>query len=232
MNFPGIIGTGVHALQWYMEQLQELSRSAEGKDVILPTKIIGIPFTPINTLLPYQMEKAGEQLFPYFEEMERFNNAPYILANITLHEALDKMKSTFTPSTHFIHLSDLLKEQPIAEGEKIMVIGTEYTMTHNYIPRLLLLSYPRIKIVRPTQDEIEKLDELRTLFYSTPSPEKAKIVFNGILENHPDTTFVIACTEHALALKYIEDQSRFINLPKEQCRALLTSYKNMTHVAP
>jgi hypothetical protein len=172
-----------------------------------------------------KMEEAGTMMVPYFKEMEMINNSSYILGNITLHEAMERVMTSYSPTRKFISLRSIINnQQEKLEGNKLMIIGSRYTMKNSYIPNILLSLVKNTQIVEPTDDLVEEIDKLRKSYYDKSDPSKAEKVFGKLTSTYPNVTFIISCTEHAIALSDVKDQRRFLNLPKEQCYELLRRF--------
>lgn len=230
MNFPGVIGTGSNALNWYLSRLNELGTEKYGYDYVLPLKVLKTEFRPINNELPYNIKKASSLLEPYFREMEEMTDAPYILANITLHEAVNRFSSA--PSSQFINLEKICSNTSLAGNQTVMILGSSFTMQHEYLPNLLRGCNQNIKVVKPSKEWIENFDQLRKVYYLGGNPTHSREVFTSLFRLNPHIdTFIIACTELSIALedssiKQVFDQ-RIFNLPVEQCKLLLNRASNL-----
>jgi aspartate/glutamate racemase len=217
-SYAGILATGANAGTWYFSQLLEQAMEKWGADYVLPVKTLTVPFEPINALLPDRMEEAAEKMLPYFHEMEKLGIKKYILANITLHEAFDKVKGKIYNHS-LLHLREII-EQVFAKKQKIMIIGTLYTMNNPYLPSLF--NAGTVEFLTASESLQQQIDALRKVFYHRRDDEMAAMIFDRLLREHPEVdTFVIACTEHALALEKLADKSRFISLPHLQIEYLL-----------
>lgn len=234
MDFPGIIGTGTRALNWYLSTIQRLGAVKFGKEYVVPTKIIGVPFTPINQLLPLEMEKASQLILPYFKEMESMTKGDYLLANITLHEAVQFFNSRDFPSSRFINLHKVIQHCAFDKNENVMIIGSAFTMQHDYLPKVIHFEFPGINIIHPDKNTIQALDNLRKTYYSRADASLARETFEDLVKRYNKvSTFIIACTEHAIALEEFTRtndlaKGKFINLPAEQCKLLLASTSKYT----
>lgn len=221
-SFPGILLTGVRSGQWYLQQLQQTARKLKGDEYILPLKILQTPFEEINVLLPHNIEKAAQKLLPYLMEMKQMKAQPFILANITLHETFNFYKENQAEQIPIISISDVLKAKLPKSAKKIVVLGTYYTMSSNYIS-----SQMPEHIYLETIDKglKEKVNKLRILFNTEVDASFANEVFNELLNTYPDVDcFVLGCTELSLALEYFNTKSPFFNLPKFQCDQLVETY--------
>ena len=157
---------------------------------------------------------------PYFQEMEMLGVDKYVLANITLHEAFDAI-SPHTVNTRLLHIRDILHSIFDGVRRKILITGSLYTMNSAYLPSLFPLG--SIEMVHASPRLQKQLDDLRKIYYlGRQDADRSGAVFSELTRSHPEVeAFVIACTEHALALREITDQSRFLNLPRLQITHLL-----------
>lgn len=226
MDFPGIIGTGTRALDWYYNTIQQLGRDQWGDDFVVPVKILGTPFHFINEQLPHNMRTAGEIIVPYFAEMEKMTRGAYILANITMHQAVDIAVQNHNANRQFIHLSRIIEASRLKDEATIMILGSAFTMQNDYLLDLFRMRFPNLKIIQPNEDAIRSFDALRKAFYTQSDELLAQKTFRQLAAKYTEvSTFVIACTEHALAFECcsstLRTSSKFLNLPLEQCKALL-----------
>jgi len=221
INYAGILMTGARAGVWYLRELLNRARALNGDDFVLPVKTLSVPFHSINALLPKKMALASAKMLPYFQEMEILGVDKYILANITLHEAFDQVQHQIS-GTRILHLHDIIRNTFNKGKKKIMIVGSMYTMRGSYLPSLF--DHDHIEIVDASGVMQISLDELRRKFYNGNNRQLANQVFDDLLQQYPEVdAFVIACTEHALALEEYPDKDRFISLPHLQVEYLLNS---------
>jgi aspartate/glutamate racemase len=207
MHKPCVILTGKNAGVWYIQTLNALVNTYPSFEY----ETIQVNFEPINALLPYKMKDAAKLLEPSFKEMER-RQKPYILANITLHEAV--MYFSF-PTKYFISIDAILKKEVLGIEGALSILGTKYTMNHHYIAGLL----PHVEIVSLPENIQEKIDVLRQVYFKTSHKKMSKEVFH-LLNQHESTRYIIACTELAMALTDAKIALKTIHLPELQCRYL------------
>lgn len=220
-NYAGILMTGANAGVWYLQQLVHQARVLWGEDYVPPIKTLSVPFESINALLPARMDDAADKMLPYFHEMESQGIEKYILANITLHEAYDKIKGQI-PNDHMLHLREIIRQTFYGKKKKIMIIGSLYTMNSLYLPSLF--DPGTVQLIKVNKTLQLQVDKLRKVFYKRDDHKMAKVVFKNLTEAHPEVdAFVIACTEHALAIENLPDKSRFVSLPHLQIEYLLKS---------
>lgn len=218
MQKPAIILTGSISGQWYIQTLNQLFKEIHGTDKTFNYITLQTDFNKINPLLPYRLKEAAKLLEPYFIEIEKRTQHPYILANITLHETL---KYFTTKPNNFISLKEILNKEKNKLNGKIGILGTAYTMQNQYIPSLV----PNSEIIDLPNEIVQQVDELRkAYFYKKDAALANKVLKN--LEPFDADYWIIACTELSVAfLDSHFDENKVINLPKLQCKALLESLK-------
>jgi len=206
MSRPAVLLTGREAGDWYRDTLAQLDPAGT-------FHMLQVDFEPINALLPNKLQEAAKLLEPYFEKLEQ-QKRPYILANITLHEAVQYF--SFTPK-YFISIQDILQQVLPQHSEKVIILGTKYTMNHSFIPSLI----PN-QIVKQLPSDIEnEVEELRKLYNYNRDPKRSKQLFQD-LQDFPQHHFMIACTELAMVLEDADPPTsfRFIHLPLLQCQSI------------
>lgn len=218
MNLPGILLTGASAGSWYVNTLHRLHGEAMQQENPFEHWALQTDFAPINELLPYQMNSAAVLLEPYVRKMETTTSQPYILANITLHEAIRDFQD---PPRQLLHIERILQEQCAGLTGRVGVLGTSFTMQHSYIPSII----PHLQTEPLPSLAIAEIDALRRFYYTKPAPELAKAVFSKIQTIQADY-WIIACTELAMAYEDAAIPLPLIHLPELQCRYLLRHVAN------
>ena len=213
MHKPAILLTGRAAGVWYKNTLQQLE----------PTynfNFVQVDFEPINALLPDKLKAAALLLEPYFQELEK-QKVPYILANITLHEAVQYFTC---PPKYFISIGDILQQELKEHAEKVIILGTKYTMNHSFIPSLIP---NQIKEKLPIDLENE-INELRKIYNNEGDIKKSTVLFQKLEKEYPKHNFMIACTELAMAFRDANPspQLHIAHLPLLQC-GYLCKKKNL-----
>jgi aspartate/glutamate racemase len=216
---PGILATGSRSAMWYYNQLQRLAQEARGADAVFPVKILQMPFEEINRLLPFHMKEAATLLIPYLQEMHRMGARPFILANITLHEALDLDECPGEGLEEIIHVRGLLAAHFRGLRQKVALLGTAYTMRAPYMTDMIRRCGQDLIELSPEHREL--VDRLRLTYYAADQPESACEVFHTLSKAYPHIQcFVLACTELSLALERYPAKERFVDVPSLQCAAL------------
>lgn len=210
MHKPSVILTGKKAGDWYVQTLNGLVNTHPTFEY----DAIQVHFEPINALLPDKMEAAAKLLEPYFREME-YRQKPYILANITLHEAVKYF--SFSPRC-FISIEKILKNEVKNIHGKQAILGTKYTMNHNYISSLL----PKIEIVSLPEKIQDNIDRLQQVYFNSSNTKMTNEFIIELSQLKIDH-YILACTELTLALDDSVLELKTINLPELQCWYLLHS---------
>lgn len=211
MNRPGIILAGKKAGNWYVETLNKLVESAHPS---FEYQTLQIDFDPINALLPDKMKEAARLLEPYFVEFEMLAQ-PYILANITLHEAVQYF--SFSPE-YFISIDQIFRNKLLPLNGKVTVLGTKYTMNHSYIKTIL----PGLELITLSEKIQNLVDSLRKLYNYSEDADLARELY-AELDRLDVAHLVIACTELSVAWNDISKDKRWIDLPELQCENLILS---------
>lgn len=215
-----IIGTGKNAAFWYLQKCHELYQKQNGPIEEFPVHLINIPFEPINAILPDQMEEAGRLLLPHLNQVDDLDGSQFILANITLHEAIDLQEQHYRVKTPFISLRTVITNHWDPENKKAMILGTYYTMQSNYLSSLF--DDFNVEFITPNKTDFKAIDQLRTAYFDSPNPEAAEKMFDTLKMNYLEVDcFIIGCTEHALALDDYTKPFSCFNLPELQCVDLI-----------
>lgn len=214
-QLPGMLLTGLAAAKWYQARLQQLYQRQYGKDAVFPYWALQIDFEHINRILPHQMERAARLLAPYFEQMEATTKAPYILANMTLHESLQYFP--FQPQ-NFYSIEKILAEELQDFKGCIGILGTAFTMQHDYFPALL----PNASIFKTPQSLIKAVDELRQTYFYRHDVAQAKRLVQMLSQQKVDK-WLIACTELSVAFDAVAGDSplNMVDLPNLQLEKLI-----------
>lgn len=205
-----VLLTGKIAGDWYLKTLNGLLK--ENNVEVSAYDAIQIDFQPINAILPNRMKDAARLLEPYFVELEK-REEPYILANITLHEAVEHF--SFSPE-YFISIEDILRRETENIKSKLAILGTKHTMEHSFVSSML----PYKSIVSLPETIQDRVDDLRRHYYTNNNPIFANDVFRELGQLHVDY-YIIACTELAVALSDVNPDIQVINIPELQCQYLL-----------
>lgn len=214
MDRPGIILAGENAGKWY---INTMNRLVEQISPSFEYHALQIDFDPINALLPYKMVEAARLLEPHFLKMEQYLQ-PYILANITLHEAVQYF--SFSPD-YFISLGRVLEAKEPPPTGKAAILGTKYTMNDSFIRSL----FHDLEFITLSEEVQEQVDSLRKIYMYSEDCKQANKIFEELIRLEVDH-LVIACTELSVAWNGIDKDKRWIDIPGLQCERLILAGGN------
>lgn len=217
MNDYGILLTGTQSAQWYIKQIQIEYAEMHGSDHFFRYLAVQCDFPPINKLLPNQMKEAAALIQPYFTNSALTNCDSFILANITLHEAVSKFVTPLPKS--FISIENIIAEQKLSLQLPYFILGTTYSMNSNYLKNIFQENGAAIKTLESTL--IQAVDQLRIAYYQEPNPKMATEVFSQLARI--EGIFIIACTELAMAYEDSQVKPPVLHLPRLQLRSLIES---------
>lgn len=217
MNDYGILLTGTQSAQWYIKQIQIEYAQMRGSNHFFSYVAVQCDFPPINNLLPKQLKAAAELIHPYFTNSALANCKHFILANITLHEALSKFETTLPQS--FLSLEKILAKEKLSSHIPYYILGTAYSMKSTYLKSIFLKNNAQVKPL--DADLMQAVDQLRIAYYQQAKPKMATEVFSRLATIKG--TFIIACTELAMAYEDSEVKPPVLHLPRLQLRSLIES---------
>lgn len=206
--------TGGAAGKWYMKELDHLCLSNELRKS--EVEFVQTDFAPINALLPFKMEEAAQLIEPYFIAQEA-KKEPYILANITLHEAV---KYFSIQLMYFISVESIIHHQTKKENLTVGLLGTAYTMRNDY----WIKTFPYLDFIALPENTASAIDALRMIYFKGRDPKLALNEFQK-LQNIKVDYWILACTELALALDDADIGLPIIHLPRLQCDYLCNEIK-------
>lgn len=136
----------------------------------------------------------------YFDKIQQLRVSHLLIPNITLHETADKIIDVYT--FQIIHPLRLLNKKLLdIKDDRVVLLGTTYTMQSQYIKRAL--NEKGIDIIGINEKQAALTEAVRLAVYKG---EKADNLVYELIESFDiDTTFVIACTELSIALSAINN---------------------------
>ncbi|MCX7550577.1 aspartate/glutamate racemase family protein [Xanthomarina sp. F2636L] len=199
-NTLGILGLGNRSTLFYIDALNKTFNNTQREYNTFPFILYNTDFNQINPYLPDNFDKLLPRLSEYIKQIEKLPISHLLIPNITLHEALDKLKISLT-ILHPLALSlNYLKEN---NKKQVVVFGSKYTMTSTYISNYL--AKEGIEVTSPSKKDMEFIDNLRTKIYSNSETPSEIEVFNILLKKYSQNTLVlIACTELSILKSSID----------------------------
>jgi|TARA_R100000789_G_C3005459_1_gene149938 aspartate racemase len=210
-NNIGILGLGVRSTSYYTNLLHQKMHEKYGGYHTFPYLNYQINFNDINPFLPNQFDVLLPHLEKHIVNLKNLNLDKWLVPNITLHEALDKINhglSLFHPLE--LAIQNCLKNNI----QNVVVFGTNYTMQSNYMKSYF--EKESIIVHKATKNEMILIDELRTKIYQSKDKKDDIKNYQKLIENYTKNAHVIiACTELSLLSKEIKS-TKIIDLAQLQ----------------
>ena len=172
-------------------------------------KLHPVNFSTINQYLPFQFDKLTPLVYNEIIACNELGVDKIVIPNITLHFTIDQLNLPLEIKSKIVHPFDevikLLKKEKISS---ITIIGTRHTMTSEMLDSLFIRN--GITPLKPSEDDIAIIDEIRLNVFKKKSSEKEKKNFNTLLKKYQSP--IITCTE----LSQIVDSNNGIDLVKNQ----------------
>lgn len=218
MTSIGIIGgIGYKATSYFYNRINYLFELKMGLGNSCPVILNSINFKEINSLLPENTNEVAALLKPSVQFVENQKIACVVLVNNTMHKALDVVLSEKNFQKKYCHVGTLINEKlnKISDKKNVLILGTAFTMTDNYLKSFV----PKIhSVIEPTTETIKKVDDLRKLYFETTDDFKAEESLNYLVENYSENTiFIIACTELSIAFAKYKKDKNWIDTIDLQC---------------
>lgn len=216
-NTLGILGLGNRSTLYYIDALNTAFNKIQKEYSTFPFLLYNTDFNLINPYLPDNFEKLLPTLSEYLNQIEKLPISHLLIPNITLHEALDKLKTTL-PILHPLALSATsLKDN---NKSKVVVFGSKYTMTSTYISNYF--SSEGIQVISPSQQDIDFIDGLRKKIYSNCEKPSDIEIYNKLISKYSKNSCVlIACTE----LSILNNSSEITDMAKLQIDEAISQSK-------
>ena len=215
MSLKGILGLGPFSTQYYLGEIQRKFKEKNQEFSTCPYLLYQIDFHEINTFLPDQLSVLKPKIELILNEISKLGIKELLVPNITLHETLDKIKST-EKLYHPVSLTtdNLIKNKIL----KITLFGTLYTMNSDYLKQKF--SENNIEILLPSKEHQEWLDIFRkNVFKQTFSFGQIETYHDLINEYSIKNPVVIACTE--LSVFALKNNPNCIDMANLQIEAFL-----------
>lgn len=206
---PYLLLGGQQTAHWYYDQVMQTTN-------IHRLILYQINFPPINATLPNRLDEAANYLEKELNFLKGNQVSKWMIANVTLHEVLQHSQHPILSKFDSIysHIPATVKDS------QIMLIGSKYSMNSGFV--MQQFNHCNVNIIQAKLTDQELIDSLRRQFYEMHDENLAQHVFDHLLKTYPNVDyFVILCTEHAMAARFIKDANCIINLPRIQCQTFL-----------
>jgi aspartate racemase len=212
-----IIGLGERSTQYYISVLHKKYHEKHGNYHTFPFLMYQIDFNTINSFLPNQFERLIPEMTKILNSISKFDASQCLIPNITLHETVDKIDHQL----NIVHpLQIAINHCKIKNIDTVVLFGTQYTMSSNYISEALKAE--GITTIKPSDEDQLLIDNFRTKTYNTTDTEADYNVYNQLIQNHSNFHPVITtCTELSLHHEKLNN-SKVIDLASLQIDNVLT----------
>jgi len=190
----GVLGLGSRSTLFYIQQLNAIYQQRKGGYSTCPFILINADFNEINPHLPNRFDQLEGPLKLLFLRFESCNLTTVLVPNITLHEAIDRMK----PRLNIVHPVHLAIEQLTRSNvHKVVVFGSIYSMGSSYLTAQF--SGAGIELLAPKGADKIQLDAFRKKVYAGRETARDIDQFQALLAMYATRQKVlIACTELSL----------------------------------
>jgi len=202
-KYIGVLGLGSRSTLHYINRLNEIYNQKYLGYSTCPIKLLNANFDQINPFLPDRFDKLKPIVKSKLDELNDLGVQNIIVPNITLHETIDQ--SDFDSKDKLIHpIKSTIKQLQEKKISKVVIYGSAYTMTSNYLTGLLGES--GIEAIIPELADIQVIDDLRTQIYAGV---KNNIIFETNLKKYCQFPALVSCTELSLVAKKFKNQEIF-----------------------
>tara|TARA_R110002111_G_scaffold177132_7_gene243150 strand:- start:3110 stop:3787 length:678 start_codon:yes stop_codon:yes gene_type:complete len=218
INHIGILGLGSRSTLFYIKELHKKIHLLLGDYHTFPCLVYNIDFNTINPYLPNQFDKLVPKLKEYLDQLFKLKITVCIIPNITLHETYDFGNLNHNILHPIQLVIEFLKANKI---NQIIVFGSKYTMTSNYLKTSLNKHDIRVDI--PNKEDIETIDLIRKKLYSYSETPSDIEQYDTLISKYSINTHVlIACTELSILHHEIKLSSNVIDCAFLQIEKTLT----------
>lgn len=203
----GILGLGSYSTLYYIERLNQLTQDQKGGYHTCPFKLLNANFNDINPYLPNQFDELKEPTQYYIEALNEMGVDQIIIPNITLHETIDQLGLATGVYDKIVHPLQVIIDVVIKkEIRKMVVFGTRYSMTSDYIKNYF--ERAGIEIVQPNDEDMDFIDAFRVKVYENETTKKTNEAFGVLLDKYTKhNPVLLACTELSIAFKRCKNEA-------------------------
>jgi aspartate racemase len=208
---------GKQASQFYLETLDALWTNSTA----CPVVTLDVEFERINANLPDKYAALKPLLGCMVEDLEDSGSTIYLVPNITLHAALDRLELSEDTRARIVHPIEAGLDALEAGGIKhITLAGTRHTMQSNQLADYFTAR--KIKVDFPSSQDIQALDKIRLNVFANGFSVKEKEKMDSVLSKN--TCVVLACTE----LSLLNTDRQFIDLARLHVESALRLLQSVT----
>jgi len=206
----GIPALGRQATDFYLDTIN----SKWTKSAPCPLLTVAVDFERINEHLPDRYSALSPLLGCMLEDLEESGASVFLVPNITLHAALDRMEFDESTRRKIVSPMSAGVEAMHARGiHKITLAGTRHTMTSRQIADYY--ETEEIAVEFPSESDIQTLDRIRLKVFKEGYNETLKNKMERVLSGYKNV--VLACTE----LSILNPEKTFTDMARLQISAAL-----------
>jgi len=222
-KYIGLLGLGSETTRYYFKRLNEIYNKIYGDYSTCPIKLLNANFNDINPHLPNGFEAIEEITKDYLKELNNLSVDSILVPNITLHETIDRLELNSEIKDKFIHVLDVLikrlKDQKI---KKVVIFGSKYTMSADYIPNKL--KQAEIQVLKAEEKDQLFLDQFRTDIYEGERDSIDQKRFEDLIKKYNSQgSILLACTELSIVSENLNSPTLFdlVNIQLEEAVKLI-----------
>ena len=205
---------GEQASGFYQTELNRLYGQRHGRQEPCPLQLVEMDFERLNASLPDNYAALKPLLGTLFEKLEATGSAVYLLPNITVHAAVDRLDLPSVEYAKIVHpLTCGLSILEAGDITRITLAGTRHTMQSGQLADYF--EEKQIAVAFPGADDIQALDSLRLEVFARGYSASLKADMEKLLAGYDNP--VLACTE----LSMLNTGASFIDLARLQMAAAI-----------
>lgn len=208
---------GKQASQFYLETLNALWTNPTA----CPVATVDVDFERINANLPDKYAALKPLLGCMLEDLVDSGATIYLVPNITLHAALDRLDMPDETRARIAHPFEAGLDVLQAEGiQHITLAGTCHTMQSDQLADYFTAR--KMKVDFPSPQDIQALDKIRLNVFATGFSQQEKEKMESLLSKYK--CVVLACTE----LSLLNTDRQFIDLARLHIESALRLIQSVT----
>lgn len=205
---------GEQASGFYQTELNRLYGLGHNRQETCPLQLVAMDFERLNANLPDNYAALNPLLDTLFEKLEATGSAVYLLPNITVYAAVDRLDLPSKEYAKIVHpLACAISAFRAAGITRITLAGTRHTMQSGQLADYF--EEKQFYVDFPGADDIQSLDSLRLKVFASGYSESLKAEMEKLLACYDNT--VLACTE----LSMLNRDASFIDLARLQMAAAI-----------
>lgn len=205
---------GEQATSFYQTELNRLYGHSHGEQETCPLQLVAMDFERLNASLPDNYAALKSLLGTLFEKLETTGSAVYLLPNITVHVAVDRLDLPGVEHAKIVHpLACGISTLEAGGITRITLVGTRHTMQSGQLADYF--EEKQIAVDFPDAEDIQALDSLRLEVFANGYSASLKADMEKLLAGYDNP--VLACTE----LSMLNTDASFIDLARLQVAAAI-----------